>query len=48
MTAVQPPGRFGAPHIDGDQITSFQEKPEGEGLGLMVAFSFSNLAFWIT
>ena len=26
MTAVQPPGRFGALHIVGDQITSFQEK----------------------
>ena len=31
MTAVQPPGRFGALHIEGDKITSFQEKPEGDG-----------------
>jgi len=31
MTAVQPPGRFGALQIVGDQITSFQEKPEGDG-----------------
>ena len=31
MTAVQPPGRFGALQIEGDKITSFQEKPEGDG-----------------
>lgn len=31
MTAVQPPARFGALGMDGSEITSFQEKPQGEG-----------------
>jgi glucose-1-phosphate cytidylyltransferase len=31
VTAVQPPGRFGALDIDGDSIRSFQEKPSGDG-----------------
>ena len=31
MTAVQPPGRFGAVDIDGQVITSFKEKPQGDG-----------------
>jgi glucose-1-phosphate cytidylyltransferase len=32
LTAVQPPGRFGALAIDGgNRITSFQEKPQGDG-----------------
>jgi glucose-1-phosphate cytidylyltransferase len=31
MTATQPPGRFGALGMDGDEIHSFQEKPEGDG-----------------
>ena len=31
MTAVQPPGRFGALVLDGPMITSFQEKPKGDG-----------------
>lgn len=31
MTAVQPPGRFGAINIDGNTIKSFQEKPSGDG-----------------
>ncbi len=31
MTAVQPPGRFGAINIDGNSIKSFQEKPSGDG-----------------
>jgi glucose-1-phosphate cytidylyltransferase len=31
LTAVQPPGRFGALVLDGTQITSFQEKPRGDG-----------------
>jgi glucose-1-phosphate cytidylyltransferase len=31
LTGVQPPGRFGALNLDGDMITSFQEKPEGDG-----------------
>jgi glucose-1-phosphate cytidylyltransferase len=31
MTAVQPPGRFGALECSGSQITSFVEKPSGDG-----------------
>jgi glucose-1-phosphate cytidylyltransferase len=31
MTAVAPPGRFGALDISGDLITSFREKPAGDG-----------------
>jgi glucose-1-phosphate cytidylyltransferase len=31
MTAVSPPGRFGALEIDGGIIKSFQEKPDGDG-----------------
>jgi glucose-1-phosphate cytidylyltransferase len=31
MTAVQPPGRYGALQLDGERITSFLEKPQGEG-----------------
>jgi glucose-1-phosphate cytidylyltransferase len=31
ITAVQPPARFGALDMDGTAITSFQEKPQGEG-----------------
>jgi glucose-1-phosphate cytidylyltransferase len=29
LTAVRPPGRFGALQIQGSQVTRFQEKPEG-------------------
>lgn len=31
LTAVQPPGRFGALNLDDGQIQSFQEKPHGDG-----------------
>ena len=31
VTAVQPPGRYGALQIDGDAVHSFQEKPAGDG-----------------
>ena len=31
LTGVQPPGRFGALDIDGNQVRSFQEKPDGDG-----------------
>lgn len=31
VTAVQPPGRFGAMHVEGDAVTRFVEKPEGDG-----------------
>jgi glucose-1-phosphate cytidylyltransferase len=31
MTAVQPPGRFGALQMTGDKVSSFLEKPQGDG-----------------
>lgn len=31
MTAVQPPGRFGALHLENSSVTHFIEKPEGDG-----------------
>jgi glucose-1-phosphate cytidylyltransferase len=31
ITAVQPPGRFGALQIDGDRASAFLEKPRGDG-----------------
>ncbi len=31
VTAVRPPGRFGALAIDGDKVAGFIEKPEGDG-----------------
>jgi glucose-1-phosphate cytidylyltransferase len=31
VTAVQPPGRFGALELDGDRISAFREKPLGDG-----------------
>jgi glucose-1-phosphate cytidylyltransferase len=31
ITAIQPPGRYGALNLDGREVTSFQEKPAGDG-----------------
>jgi len=31
LTATFPPGRFGALTLNGDKVTRFQEKPEGDG-----------------
>jgi len=31
VTAIQPPGRYGALNINGTQVDSFQEKPDGDG-----------------
>jgi glucose-1-phosphate cytidylyltransferase len=31
VTAVQPPGRFGALDMDGDRVRRFEEKPRGDG-----------------
>jgi glucose-1-phosphate cytidylyltransferase len=31
VTAMQPPGRFGALQLDGDRVVGFQEKPQGDG-----------------
>lgn len=30
LTAVQPPGRYGALHLEGDSVLKFQEKPDGD------------------
>lgn len=30
LTAVQPPGRYGALQLDGDSVNQFQEKPDGD------------------
>jgi glucose-1-phosphate cytidylyltransferase len=32
VTAVQPPGRFGALELKADAVTSFTEKPHGDGM----------------
>ena len=31
ITAIQPPGRYGALDLDGEQVHSFHEKPAGDG-----------------
>ena len=31
VTAVQPPGRFGALELDGERVREFEEKPRGDG-----------------
>jgi glucose-1-phosphate cytidylyltransferase len=31
ITAVSPPGRFGALNLEGDRVTGFREKPAGDG-----------------
>ncbi len=31
VTAVQPPGRFGALDLEGDRVSEFEEKPRGDG-----------------
>jgi glucose-1-phosphate cytidylyltransferase len=31
VTAVQPPGRYGALELDGNSVAGFKEKPSGEG-----------------
>ena len=31
VTAIRPPGRYGAINIDGTSVVSFQEKPAGDG-----------------
>ena len=50
LTAVQPPGRFGAIDLRGDTVTSFHEKPEMPGAnwpGLHPACSFRSLAAFV-
>jgi glucose-1-phosphate cytidylyltransferase len=31
VTSIQPPGRYGSMHIEGDRVLSFNEKPAGDG-----------------
>jgi glucose-1-phosphate cytidylyltransferase len=31
VTAIQPPGRYGALNIEGNEVLNFQEKPDGDG-----------------
>jgi glucose-1-phosphate cytidylyltransferase len=38
VTAVQPPGRFGALELDGERVSSFEEKPRGDGSWLNGGF----------
>ncbi len=38
VTAVQPPGRFGAVELDGAHVRSFEEKPRGDGSWLNGGF----------
>jgi glucose-1-phosphate cytidylyltransferase len=38
VTAVQPPGRFGALEVDGRRVTGFAEKPHGDGGGINGGF----------
>jgi glucose-1-phosphate cytidylyltransferase len=38
ITAVQPPGRFGALKITGDSVTSFVEKPHGDNMAINGGF----------
>ncbi|MEI8024962.1 MAG: glucose-1-phosphate cytidylyltransferase [Pseudomonadota bacterium] len=42
LTAVQPPGRFGALDLDRDSITSFAEKPKGDGAWINGGFFVLN------
>jgi glucose-1-phosphate cytidylyltransferase len=38
VTAVTPPGRFGALEVDGDRVTDFKEKPAGDGVTINGGF----------
>jgi glucose-1-phosphate cytidylyltransferase len=42
LTAVQPPGRFGALVTEGTRIRKFQEKPQGEGAWINGGFFVLN------
>ena len=42
MTAVQPPGRFGSLVLDKQFVTSFQEKPLGDGGWVNGGFYFKS------
>jgi glucose-1-phosphate cytidylyltransferase len=38
LTAVRPPGRYGAVHIENKTVTNFQEKPEGDNAWISGGF----------
>jgi glucose-1-phosphate cytidylyltransferase len=38
LTAVAPPGRFGAMEFDGDRVVNFREKPDGDGVRINGGF----------
>jgi len=38
LTGVQPPGRFGSLNLEGDRVTSFEEKPHGDGFWINGGF----------
>lgn len=42
LTAVQPPGRYGALKIDGDKVINFKEKPEGDNAWINGGFFILN------
>jgi glucose-1-phosphate cytidylyltransferase len=42
VTAVQPPGRYGALLLDGESVTGFQEKPPGDGAWINGGFFVLN------
>jgi glucose-1-phosphate cytidylyltransferase len=45
ITAIQPPGRYGALNIDGDKVKSFEEKPLGDGSWINGGFFVFNPSF---
>lgn len=42
VTAIQPPGRYGALNLEGDAVRSFQEKPAGDGAWINGGFFVLN------
>ena len=45
VTAIQPPGRYGALEMNGDNVTSFSEKPAGDGAWINGGFFVFNPSF---
>mgnify|MGYP006147514209 CR=1 FL=1 len=42
VTAIQPPGRYGALNMEGDRVGAFQEKPAGDGAWINGGFFVLN------
>ncbi|MEB3266754.1 MAG: glucose-1-phosphate cytidylyltransferase [Cyanobacteriota bacterium] len=38
LTAVKPPGRYGALHLEGERVQQFQEKPDGDNAWISGGF----------